>query len=143
MKRAHFISLKMTDDTEDFAHPFLKEIIQHYRLLSEVIFNQDTQFTSKFWTAITDMLGIQRCLSSSYHSQTDGQTERTNRTLEDLLRNYIQYDQSDWDIWLPIVKYVYNDTRQLSIRITPFYADYSHIISPMLRQINVDTNINS
>src|SRR5579871_4182915 len=100
----------MTNDAEDFAHLFLKEIVQYHRLPSEVISDQDTQFTSKFWTAITDMLGIQRYLSSSYYLQTDGQTEQTNQTLEDLFRNYIQYDQSDWDIWLLIVEYVYNDT---------------------------------
>jgi hypothetical protein len=70
------------------------------------------------------MLGIQRCLSSSYHPETDGQTERTNRTLEELLRNYIRHDQTDWDTWLPIVEYAYNDTQHALMGITPFYADY-------------------
>ena len=67
MKRAYFIPSKMTDDAEDFAHLFLKEIIQHHGLPSEVIFDQDTWFTSKFWTAITNILGIQRYLSLSYY----------------------------------------------------------------------------
>src|SRR5579871_501060 len=55
-KRAHFIPSRMTDDAEDFAHLFLKEIVQHHGLPSEVISDQDTRFISKFWTAITDML---------------------------------------------------------------------------------------
>ena len=67
MKRAHFILSRMIDNAEDFAYLFLKEIIGYYGLPSEVISNQDIQFTSKFWTAIIDMLRIQRYLSSSYH----------------------------------------------------------------------------
>ena len=87
----------MTDNAEDIANIFIQEVIRHHGIPSEIISDQDTRFISQFWTAITKMFSIQRCLSSSYHPQTDGQTERTNRTLEDMLRNYIRHDQSDWD----------------------------------------------
>ena len=89
------------------------------------------------------MLGIQRSLSSSYHPQTDGQMERTNQTLKELLRNYIEYDQSDWDIWLPIVEYTYNDSRHTSTGMTPFYADYGRNVSPIIRHDRTETKVDS
>ena len=91
-KRAHFIPSNITDTTKNFTHIFLQEVIRHHGIPSEIVSDRDTQFTSKFWATIAKMMGIERNLSSSHHPQTDGQTERTNRTLEDLLRNYIQYD---------------------------------------------------
>ena len=60
-----------------------------------------------------------------------------------MLRNYIRYDQSDWDKWLPIVEYAYNDTRHSSTGMMPFYADYGRVISPIIRQLNTETNINA
>jgi transposase InsO family protein len=122
----------MTDDAEDVTYIFIREVIRHHGIPSDIVSDRDTRFTSRFWTALTKMLGIQRCLSSSYHPETDGQTERTNRTLEELLRNYIRHDQTDWDTWLPIVEYAYNDTQHASMGITPFYANYGRTISPML-----------
>jgi Chromo (CHRromatin Organisation MOdifier) domain/Integrase zinc binding domain len=142
-KWAHFIPSKMTDNAEDVAYIFIREVIRHHGIPSDIVSDRDTRFTSRFWTALTKMLGIQRCLSSSYHPETDGQTERTNRTLEELLRNYIRHDQTDWDTWLPIVEYAYNDTQHASMGMMPFYANYGQIISPMIWQVNSETNVDS
>ena len=58
-------------------------------------------FTSKFFREVSKFLGVKQCLSSSRHPQSDGQTERANRTLEDMLRHFVRPAQDDWDIKLP------------------------------------------
>ena len=142
-KRVYFIPSKSTDIAEDFANLLLREVIRHHGIPTEIISDRDTRFISRFWTATAKMLGIERHLSSSYHPQSDDQIECTNQILQNILRNYIRYNQSDWDIWLFIVEYIYNDTRHSSIGMTPFYADYARKISPMIRQIKDETNVES
>ena len=65
-------------------------------------------------------------MSTSQHPQTDGQTERTNRTLEQVLRHYVAYDQDDWDIHLSAVEFAYNNAVQSSTKETPFMLNYGH-----------------
>ena len=79
----------MTDTAEDFANLFLREVIQHHGLPTQIVSDYDTRFTSRFWATIMKMLGIERHISSSYHLQTNGQTECTNQMLQDILRNYV------------------------------------------------------
>ena len=133
-KRAHFAPCKTTDTAEDFAHLFLREIYRQHGLPNDIVSDRDVRFTSKFWTALTKLLGVQRRLSSSMHAESDGQTERTNRSLEDMLRRYVAYNQKDWDEWLPVLEHTYNDTKHASIKLTPFYADLGRHVSPALRQ---------
>jgi transposase InsO family protein len=58
--------------------------------------DQDKLFTSKFWKSLTNLMGIDHQLSTAYYPQTNGQTKRTNQTIEQYLRHYINYDQDNW-----------------------------------------------
>ena len=69
-------------------------------------------------------LGTNHKLSTAYHPQTNGQTERTNQTLEQYLRNYVNDRQDDWVQWLPIAQYAYNTAESESTKVSPFYANY-------------------
>jgi len=63
-------------------------------------------------------------MSTAYHPQTDGQTERTNQVLESYLRNFVNYDQNDWYQMLPLAEYAYNNSKARALKLTPFFANY-------------------
>jgi hypothetical protein len=67
-----------------------------------------------------EALGTQLNFSIVYHSETDGQTERTNQTLEDMLRMYVLYQQKRWEEFLPLVEFTYNNSYQSTIKMAPF-----------------------
>jgi hypothetical protein len=86
--------------------------------------DRGTQFTSKFWERLHETLDTQLCFSSTYHSQIDGQTERANQILKDMLRAYaLQYGRS-WDKSLPYVEFSYNNSYQESLKMAPFEMLY-------------------
>ena len=139
-KRAHFIPAHVTDTAEDVAHMFLREVYRHHGFPQEIISDRDTKFTSRFWKAMTESLQITRKLSTTAHPETDGQTERTNSTMADLLRHYVAYDQKDWDIWLPIVEHAYNNTYQASIKMSPFFCDLGRNMPSPIDQPKISSN---
>ena len=71
-------------------------------------------------------LGTKHKLTTAYHPQTNGQTERTNQTLEQYLRNYVNYQQNDWTKWLPTAQLAYNSAISESTRTLPFFANYGY-----------------
>jgi len=73
---------------------------------------------------LNKILGIKTKLSMAYHSQTDGQTERMNQELEQYLRMFMDYCQTNWLEWLAIAEFSYNNKIQTSTKISPFYANY-------------------
>jgi transposase InsO family protein len=88
----HFIALKETATAKDVANTFLKEVWQLHGLPESISSDRDTKWTSEFWNRLCGLLGIKKWMSSSFHSQTDGQTERVNQTFETYLRTFINYD---------------------------------------------------
>jgi hypothetical protein len=86
--------------------------------------DRGTQFTSHFWQQLHEALGTHLNFSSAYHPQTDGQTERTNQILEDMLRACALKDQSGWDKRLPYAEFSYNNSYQASLKMSPFQALY-------------------
>ena len=74
--------------------------------------------------ALCNMLGIKRNLSTAYHPQTDGQAERSHQETEVFLRSFINHLQDDWEEWLPIAEYQYNDKEHQATKNTPFYLNY-------------------
>lgn len=81
-------------------------------------------FTSNFHQELCQLLRIKPRLSTGYHPQTDGQTERQNSTMEQYLRSYVNYEQDDWVTLLPSAEFAYNNVLQSSINMSPFYATY-------------------
>ena len=119
-KLGHFVPTTKTVDAVGFAHLYLNNVFKHHGLSDKFISDRDPRFTSKFWTELTRLIGTRLALSSSYHAQTDGLTERLNRTLETYLRHFVSADQSDWDTLLPMAEFAYNSAWQESVKASPF-----------------------
>ena len=80
-KSAHFIPVKSRRTVSSLESLYLKEIVQLHRIPSSIVSDRDPIFTSEFWWSLQEAVGTQLCLSTAYHPQTDGQTERVNRVL--------------------------------------------------------------
>ena len=107
-KYAHFIPYQEATDAKGFAHIMTKEIISKHGMPQEIISDRGPPFTSKFWQTFTGILGTNHKLSTAYHPETNGQTERTNQTMETYLRCYINYPQDNWVELLPMAQLAYN-----------------------------------
>ena len=91
-----------------------------------IVFDRDSKFTSNFWKATFESIGTQLKMSIAFHPQIDGETERVNRVLEDMLRMYINEKQTDWFEYLPLVEFAYNSSWHASTNMTPFEAMYGY-----------------
>jgi len=111
-------------DAKQFQEMFLREIFRLHGLLRDIITDRGSIFTSDLWKETTKRIGIERRLSTAFYLQTDGQTERTNSTLEQYLRAYVNYQQDDWKELLPMAEFAYNNGYQESTKHTPFFANY-------------------
>jgi transposase InsO family protein len=90
----------------------------------QLISDRDNMFTSKLWQSLMQKLHVTCAMSSAYRPQTDGQTERVNRVLEDMLRHFIDPAQSNWDKLLPLVEFAINDSYHESMQAIPFVLNY-------------------
>ena len=125
-KMAHFVPCKKTASSEDTARLFLENIYRYHGLPDDVVSDRGPQFISKFWRTLFGILKVDIKLSSAFHPQTDGQTERVNQVLEQYLRCSINYQQDDWTSYLPLAEFAYNNTLHASTQQTPFYANYGY-----------------
>ena len=94
-KMAHFIPLLTRVSAQELARIFLREIWKLYGLLTDIVFDRDTKFTLKFWSALINLLDIKQKLSTAFHLETDEQTERVNQSLEQYLRMFSNYEQNN------------------------------------------------
>jgi hypothetical protein len=125
-KYSYFIPFVKDGNTLQFVYMFIRNIVANYRIPRELISDRDKLFTSHFWQALTARLGVRYRLSTAFHPQTDGQTERTNQTLEQYLRCYVNYPQNDWVQLLPLAQFVYNSVFNESTKKTPIYTNYRY-----------------
>ncbi|PNX98730.1 retrotransposon protein, partial [Trifolium pratense] len=123
-KSAHFISVKATYTAPRLAEIFIEEIVRLHGIPVSIVSDRDPKFTSSFWGVFHQALGTRLNLSTSNHPQTDGQTERTIQTLEDMLRACILEDGGDWSKHLPLIEFAYNNSYHSSIGMAPYEALY-------------------
>ena len=123
-KSVHLIPLKVSRTAEQLAQLYMDNIVRYHRIPREILSDRDPLFTSHSWRAFQQALGTKVRLSTAYHPQTDGQTERTIQTLEDLLRSCILEWGGDWEQHLPLVEFTHNNSYQASIGMAPFEALY-------------------
>jgi transposase InsO family protein len=122
-KRAHFIPTWTTVTAEETAKLFFDHIFRHHGLPRSIISDRDPRFLSVFWSALFRQTGTKLLYSSTHHPQTDGQTERLNRTLEEMLRAYVNAKCDNWDDCLGAAEFAYNNSTQASTRLSPFELD--------------------
>nr|GEV12973.1 putative ribonuclease H-like domain-containing protein [Tanacetum cinerariifolium] len=123
-KSAHFLPVKTMDSMEKLTQIYLKEIVCLHGVPISIISNRDSKFTSRFWRSLQEALGTRLDMSTMYHLEMDGQSERTIQTLEDMLRACVIDFEGSWDRHLPLVKFSYNNSYQASIKAAPFEALY-------------------
>jgi hypothetical protein len=122
-KQAVFIPTRKDNDAKDLMRQFIVNVFSKHGLPLDITSDHGVVFVSSFWQELCRALGIKSNLSTAFHPQTDGQTERINQSLEQYLRLYINYLQDDWVNHLPIAEFAYNDTHHDSINMSPFFAN--------------------
>jgi hypothetical protein len=106
------------------AQIFMDTVFRRFGMPTSIVSDRDPRFTSHFWKAVMSLLGTQLNMSTAYHPQSDGQTERANRTVEDMLRGFVGPRQDDWCKYLGIVEFAYNNSVQATTKHTPFYLNH-------------------
>ena len=143
-KMIHCIPTTTTVTAPQLAKLFFNEIVRHHGVPSSIISDRDPRFTSSFWQQLWKQLGTKLAMSTAYHPQTDGQTERANRTIEEMLRSYVSSKQNDWDECLVAVEIAYNNSKQSSTGFSPFYLNYGqHPSLPLSLAISDNESNNS
>ncbi|KAD6454386.1 hypothetical protein E3N88_09092 [Mikania micrantha] len=123
-KSAHFLPIREDYSMDRLAKLYVNEIVSRHGVPISIISDRDSRFMSRFWQTLQNALGTQINMSTAYHPQIDGQTERTNQTLEDMLRSCVIDFGGSWDIHLPLVEFSYNNSYHTSIQCAPFEALY-------------------
>ncbi|GKC81778.1 putative reverse transcriptase domain-containing protein [Tanacetum coccineum] len=117
--------MRETDPMEKLARMYLKEVVIRHGIHVSIICDLDPRFESNFWRPLQKALGTNLDMSTAYHPQTDGQSERTIQTLEDMLRACVIDFGNGWVRHLPLVEFSYNNSYHASIKAAPFEAFYS------------------
>lgn len=125
-KQAHFVPCKETIDAAGTADLFIRNVYRLHGLPDNVVSDRGSIFTSNFWNALMNNLKVKLNRSSSYHLQSDGQTERVNQCLEQYLRCYANYQQDNWEPLLPHAEFAYNNATHQSTGLSPFMANYGY-----------------
>nr|GFC74327.1 reverse transcriptase domain-containing protein [Tanacetum cinerariifolium] len=123
-KSAIFTPIRETDPMDKLAKIYLKEVITRHGIPVSIISDRDPRFASKFWRSIQNTLGTRLDMSIAYHPETDGQSERTTQTLEDMLRACAIDFGKGWVNHLPLVEFSYNNSYHATIKVAPFEALY-------------------
>ncbi|XP_070032908.1 uncharacterized protein [Nicotiana tomentosiformis] len=123
-KSAHFLPVRTTYSTEDYAKLYIREIVCLHGVPLSIISDRGAQFTPYFWKSFQKGLGTQVNLSTAFYPQTDGQAERTIQTVEDMLRACVLDFKGSWVDHPPLIEFAYNNSFQASIQMAPYEALY-------------------
>jgi hypothetical protein len=123
-KAAHFIPVKLTHKATNIADVYMREIARLHGIPKTIVSDRDPKFTSKFWKGLFNGFGTNLNFSTTYHPESDGQTERVNQVIEDMLRMYVMDKPSKWEDYLHLVEFAYNNGYQASLKMSPFEALY-------------------
>lgn len=125
-KYAHFIPLSHPYTALQVAVAFMNNVFKLHGLPRAIVSDRDKIFTSNLWRELFKLMGTELQMSSAYHPQTDGQTERVNQCLETYLRCFVHSCPTKWSSWLSLAEFWYNTSHHSSLGNTPFYVLYGH-----------------
>lgn len=123
---AHFLPLSHPFTVAKVAHSYLDNVYKLHGLPAAIISDRDPVFTSKFWKELFLTIGNELKMSTPYHPQTDGQTERVNQCLEIFLRCFIHACPNKWSQFPSLAEYWYNSSYHSALKTNPFVALYDH-----------------
>ena len=122
----HYEPVQTTITAPALAEVILNVVVRHHGLPDSIVSDRGSVFTSKFWSSLCYFLSIKRRLSTAFHPQTDGQTERQNRTIEAYLIVFVNYEKNNWARLLPMAEFAYNNAKHASIGYTCFELNYGY-----------------
>ena len=123
-KMAILAAVKTSISAKEFAHVFMDKVCSRFGVPDTIVSDRDPRFTSAFFKEVCLGLDIRQNMSTAFHPQTDGQTERMNRVLEEMLRSFGGQSMKTWDLHLPMCEFAINNAFNESIRNTPFFLNY-------------------
>ncbi|KAL5842189.1 hypothetical protein ACOSQ3_012792 [Xanthoceras sorbifolium] len=123
-KSAHFLSIRTDYSLDRLAELYIREIVKLLGVPASIISDRDPRFTSKFWNKFQEALGTRLSFSTTFHPQTDGQSERVIQVLEDMLRSCVIDFEGSWADHLPLIEFAYNNSYQSRIAMAPYEALY-------------------
>jgi len=129
-KMAIYLPCRKDIDSPELARMFFQHVLCKRGVPDNIVTNCRKEFTSRFWNQVCSHLGINQRLSTAFHPQTDGQTERQNQTMEQYLQAFSNYKEDNWVELVPLAEFTYNNSVHHSTRMTPFWANY-HYHPPM------------
>jgi hypothetical protein len=125
-KSAHFIPVHTRYDVRRYAEIYIAHVLYLHGVLKTIISDRGSQFVAHFWEQLHASQRTRLIHSSSYHPQTDGQTERVNQIFKDMLRDCVLEHRGRWDLNLPWAEFSYNNSYQESLKMAPFEVLYGH-----------------
>lgn len=138
-KQCHLSPLPTNATAVTVAQDFITNIFRLHGLPLTIVSDRDAKFTSHMWQDIMRLLGTKICMSTAFHPQTDGQTERMNRVMEDMMRHLAESQPLEWDHNLPLIEFAINNAYSASVQSTPFRLNHGHDpLTPL--GIMADTN---
>jgi hypothetical protein len=133
-KQIHAVPMHTESTASDVAKLLIREVVRHHGLPRSIVSDRDPRFIAHLWKTLWEILQTKLDMSTSYHPESDGQTERANRTLEDMLRAYVSSSQDDWDELLPLMEMAYNASIQASTGFSPYYLNTGRNFPTNLRR---------
>src|SRR6201996_3550259 len=128
----HLVATRQNYGAKQIAEVIFDSVYKLHGLPERIISDRDSLFTSIFWKRLHELLGVELRLSTAYHPQTDGMTERANRTMTQMLRQCVQPDQKDWAEKLPGIEFAMNLARSETTGFSPFFLNYARTPRPMI-----------
>ncbi len=119
-KMVHYEPVKVTIDAPSLEEVIIDVLVRHHGLPDSIVSDRSSVFTLKFWSSLCYFLGIKRRLSTPFHPQTDGQTERQNSTMEAHLWAFVNYEKDNWARLLPMAEFALNNAKNGTTGHTPF-----------------------
>lgn len=123
-KLVHFIPVTKKIGSQELAELFMLHVFRQYGMPRSIVSDRDGRFLNPWWKEFVAGLGTKAKMSTAFHPCTDGQSERTNQTMEQLLRGFVNARQQNWVMLLPMLEFAYNNSVHASHGSTPFYLLY-------------------
>ena len=118
-------------DAAGFAELFVEHYVPHHWLPRGIVSDRGVQWVNGLWKRACELMGIERRLSTAYHPETDGATERRNQEIQAYLRAFVAYNQKDWKKWLPMATVALNAKPASTTGISPFFMTHGYEIRPI------------
>ncbi len=137
----HFALTRKTANAQEIARLFMSTVFRLHGMPNTIISDRDNRFIASFWRTVTTCLGTKLKFSTSFHPQTDGQAERANRTLEEMLRAFVHPRQDDWATYLPMVEFAINNAVSAATGYSPFFLNYGRELKTPLDRLAPSTAV--